>query len=45
MIPGKWPHTIKKWEQFQIQIDGTKPWKTKLVCASMGMLQWEVVVE
>lgn len=45
VIPGKGPHTIKKWEQFQIQIDGTKPWKTKLVCAAMGMPQWEIIVE
>ncbi len=45
LIPGKGPHTIRKWEQFQIQIDGTKPWKTKLVCASMGMSQWEIIVE
>lgn len=45
VIPGVWPHVIKKWETFEIPVDGSKPWTIKLVCASMGMWMGELVVQ
>lgn len=45
MIPGKWAQTIKKWIPFEIMVDGSSPRRIKLVCASMGMRQWDIIVE
>lgn len=45
VIPGVWPHPIKKWESFEIPVDGSKPWTIKLVCASMGMGMGEIVIQ
>ncbi len=45
VIPWKWPHTIKKWEAFEIAVDGSKAKTIKLVCASMGMRQGDIIVK
>jgi sulfite exporter TauE/SafE len=45
IIPGKWPHSIKQWESFEIDVDGSSVKTIKLVCASMGMGQGEIVVQ
>lgn len=45
IIPGKWPHTIKQWQPFEIDVDGSSAKTIKLVCASMGMRQWEIVIQ
>ena len=45
VIPGKWPHTIKKWETFEIDVDGSKPKTVKLVCAAMGMREGDIVIQ
>lgn len=45
VIPWKWPHTIKKWVPFEIMVDWSSVRKIKLVCASMGMRQWDIIVE
>jgi hypothetical protein len=45
VIPWKWPHTIIKWQPFEIMVDGSRSGVTKLVCASMWMEQWQIVVQ
>jgi hypothetical protein len=45
VIPWVWPHLIKKWEAFEIPVDGSKPGTIKLVCASMGMGMGEIVIQ
>lgn len=45
VIPGKGPHTIKQGEKFVIDVDGSGAKTIPLVCASMGMKQWEIIVE
>ncbi len=45
VIPWQWAHAIKKWEKFEMFVDGTTAKTIKLVCASMWMKQWEIVVK
>lgn len=44
ILPGKWEHYIKKDQPFSFEIDGSKPKTIKLVCWSMWMWQWEIVI-
>lgn len=45
VVPWVWPHVIKRWEIFEIPVDGSTPWTIKLVCASMGMSMGEIIVQ
>lgn len=45
IIPGKWSHTIKKWETFEINVDGSVAKTITLVCAAMGMQQGQIIVQ
>jgi sulfite exporter TauE/SafE len=45
VIPGEWFHAIKQWEKFEIYVDGSAAKTIRLVCASMWMKQWEIVVK
>ncbi len=38
-------HRIVKWQAIVYKLDGLKKWKYPVVCASMWMYQWELVVE
>lgn len=45
VVPGKWVIQIKEWQSFTIDVNGSKAKKTRLVCASMGMRQGDIVVQ
>ncbi len=45
VVPGKWPQDIKQGQVFEIFVDGASTKTIPLVCSSMGMRQWEIVVE
>lgn len=38
-------YKIKKWESFELLVDGSKVTKIPLVCSAMGMRQGEIVVQ
>lgn len=45
ILPGGREQYIKKWEPFTIEVDGSQSKTIRLVCGSMGMSQWEIVIQ
>ncbi len=45
MLPWKWEQYIKKWQAFTFEIDWSEQKNIKLVCGSMGMKQWMIVIQ
>lgn len=45
ILPWVWEKFIKKWQAFTINVDGSESKTIRLVCGSMGMRQWEIVVQ
>lgn len=45
VIPWVGPHTIRKWEPFEVMIDGSRAQTVRLVCASMGMEHGKVIIK
>ncbi len=38
------PHKIIAWEPISILVNDAKPWKYNIVCSTMWMKQWEIII-